>query len=430
MTSGTSSQVRNLPTGRMRRVLLIAFHYPPLRGSSGIQRTLAFSRYLREYGWQPIVLTAHPRAYPNTGQDQLGDVPNDVPVYRPFALDASRHLAIRGAYPKLVALPDRWSSWCLGAIPSGLAILRRHRPDLLWSTYPIATAHLIGLCLHSLSGIPWVADFRDSMTESHYPPDATVRHVYRCIERSVVSHASRAVFTTPGALRMYAERYPQIPSTRWAVIANGYDEASFLEAEREPSAVPAGRSPMVLVHSGILYPSERDPRAFFGAIAALRRDGRVSASTLQVILRATGFDDEYRPMLREARIDDIVRLEPSVGYRAALAEMLAADGLLLFQASNSNHQIPAKVYEYLRARRPIFAMVAPGGDTARVLAIAGIDTVVPLDSEPRIAEGLTRFIDAIPRDAAPLPSPDEILRHSRRSRSGELAALFETLIRS
>jgi len=95
----------------MKRVLMIAYHYPPLRGSSGIQRTLAFSRYLREYGWQAIVLTAHPRAYPETGEDQLGDVPVDVPVYRAFALDASRHLSVRGAYPKLIALPDRWSSW-------------------------------------------------------------------------------------------------------------------------------------------------------------------------------------------------------------------------------------------------------------------------------------------------------------------------------
>jgi len=413
----------------MRRVLLIAYHYPPLRGSSGIQRTLAFSRYLREYGWQPVVLTSHPRAYPDTGEDQLGDVPTDVPVHRAFALDASRHLAFRGAYPKLLALPDRWSSWCLGAIPSGLRILRRYRPEVLWSTYPIATAHLIGLCLHSLSGIPWIADFRDSMTEPHYPPDATVRSVYRRIERSTVARATRTVFTTPGALRMYAERYPHLPATRWAVIPNGYDEEKFLDAERGASGSSVERSCITLIHSGLLYPSERDPRAFFGAIAALRRDGRVSPSTLQIVLRGSGFDDTYRPMVREAGIDNIVRLEPQVGYRAALAEMLAADGLLLFQASNSNHQIPAKVYEYLRARRPIFAMTDVAGDTARVLATAGIDTVAPLDSQPRIVEGLARFLDAIRLGTAPVPGQDEILRHSRRSRAGELAALLDTAVR-
>ena len=413
----------------MRRVLLVAYHYPPLRGSSGIQRTLAFSRYLHEYGWDPIVLTAHPRAYPERGEDQLVDVPAGVPVHRAFALDASRHLSLRGAYPKLFALPDRWSSWFLGAVPSGLNILRRYRPDILWSTYPIATAHLVGLGLHSLTGIPWVADFRDSMTEPHYPSDATVRGAYRWIERKTVAQAARVVFTTPGALRMYAARYPHLPTSRWAVISNGYDEEKFVQAEQGISAPSAGHSPSILVHSGLLYPSERDPRAFFGAIGALRREGKITPATLQVVLRASGFDEEYRPMLREQGIEDVVRFEPAVGYREALAEMLTADGLLLFQASNCNHQIPAKIYEYLRARRPIFAMTDPVGDTAHVLAAAGIDTVVPLDSQPRIAEGLLRFLQAIRQGDAPLPGREEILRHSRRARAGELAALLDAVVR-
>lgn len=407
---------------------MIAFHFPPLRGSSGIQRTLTFSRYLRDHGWEPIVLTAHPRAYPDTGEDLLRDVPADLPVYRAFALDASRHLSVRGAYPKLVALPDRWSSWFLGAIPCGLRIVRRHRPDLLWSTYPIATAHLIGLGLHSLTGIPWVADFRDSMTEPHYPPDATVRGVYRRIERSTVARAARTVFTTPGALRMYAERYPQIAAERWAVIANGYDEDSFLQAERDAPARSAGTSQAILVHSGLLYPSERDPRAFFAALGSLRRDGKISPSTLRIVLRATGFDEEFRPLVRQEGIEEIVRFEPSVGYSAALAEMLAADGLLLLQASNCNHQIPAKVYEYLRARRPIFAMTDPVGDTAGVLTEAGIDSVVPLDSKDQIARGLVRFLEAIRSGTAPLGSPEAVRRHSRRSRTGELAALLDQVV--
>jgi glycosyltransferase involved in cell wall biosynthesis len=255
------------------------------------------------------------------------------------------------------------------------------------------------------------------MTEPEYPPDATVRGVYRRIERRTVEGASRVVFTTPGTRRMYAERYPHVPDTRWAVIPNGYDEESFLEVERTASPHPAGGSPTVLVHSGLLYPSERDPGAFFSAIAALRQEGTISPSTLQVVLRASGSEELYRARLREEGIDDIVRLEPPVGYRAALAEILSADGLLLFQAANCNHQIPAKIYEYLRARRPIFAMTDSRGDTAHLLADSGVDTVVPLDSEPRIIEGLGRFLAAIRNGAAPMPKPSEVGQHSRRSTS-------------
>lgn len=409
---------------------MIAFHFPPVRVSSGIQRTLAFARDLAEHGWEPIVLSAHPRAYEKVGDDQLGDIPAGMPVYRPFALDAARHLSLFGAYPKEFALPDRWSSWRLGAIPCGLGILRRHRPDVIWSTFPIATAHVIGRSLASRSGKPWVADFRDSMTEPDYPKDPTVRNVYRKIERSTVELAARSVFTTPGALRMYAERYPELDGSRWALIPNGYDEGKMMEAEaalarrRSSAAAPTGTR-TTLLHSGTLYPWERDPRPFFEAVASLRKAGAISPDTLRVVLRATGHDERYASLLRSAGIDDIVRLEPQVGYAEALAEVLAADGLLLFQAANCNHQIPAKLYEYLRARRPVFAMTDAAGDTAGVLREAGIDTIVPLDSSLRIEEGLRAFLTAIRGGTAPVPGPEIIPRFSRRARARELAALLD-----
>ena len=93
-----------------KRVLMIAYHYPPMRGSSGIQRTLKFSHYLPQSGWGPVMLSAHPRAYANPGDDQMGDIPSSVPVTRAFALDTARHLAIGGRYAGFMALPDRWAS--------------------------------------------------------------------------------------------------------------------------------------------------------------------------------------------------------------------------------------------------------------------------------------------------------------------------------
>ena len=183
---------------------------------------------------------------------------------------------------------------------------------------------------------------------------------------------------------------------------------------------------MTLVHSGLLYPSERDPSAFFDALSELRRAGRLSATGLRVILRASGNEASYRSALRDRGIQDLVDLAPPVPYAEALVELLRADGLLLFQASNCNHQIPAKLYEYFRARRPIFAMTDPVGDTATALRSAGIDTVVALDSKEAIGRGLLAFLDAVRANRAPLASATEIERHSRRARTRELASLLET----
>lgn len=410
----------------LKRVLLIAFHYPPVRVSSGIQRTLKFSRYLPEFGWTPSVLTAHPRAYDVVSDDQLKDIPPAMTVCRAFALDSARHLAIRGRYPYWLSLPDRWVSWWLGGVASGLRLIRRERPKVLWSTYPIATSHLIGLTLHRLTGIPWIADFRDSMTEDHYPPEPAKRRLYRRIESQVVRHCRRAVFTTPGAVRMYAGRYPQLPGERWAMIANGYDEENFVQAAGGGAQRPDG-GPLTLVHSGILYPAERDPRQFFAALADLKRAGRVSADTLNVVLRASGHDGYHRRLLQEQGIEDLVRLEPGVPYVQALREMLDADGLLLFQAANCNHQIPAKLYEYLRARRPLLALTDPAGDTAGVLREAGIDTLVPLDDRQAIAAGLESFLERVRQGRAPLATERQIAAYSRYARTRELAALLDAV---
>lgn len=416
----------------MRSVLLVAYHYPPEGSSSGVQRTLTFSRYLGENGWCPVVLSADPRSYKVTREDQLSDIPDDVVVHRAFALDTGRHLAVAGRYPRFAALPDRWVSWCWGAMWSGMRLIRKHRPAVLWSTYPIATAHLVGYWLHRLSGLPWVADFRDSMTEEGYPRNPAKWRSYRSIEKRTVHRASCAVFTAPGAAAMYRERYPDVDPSRYAVIPNGYDETSFSGAEALRSASGngtngSGRHRVVLLHSGILYPSERDPRAFYRAVARLSRDGVVSPQSLRIVLRSTGHDKHHRRLIDENGIGDLVTLAPRTPYREALREMLDVDGLLLFQGSNCNHQVPAKVYEYFRARRPILALTAAEGDTAGVLREANLDAIAPLDDEERIAAELTRFLADLRAGRARVAADDEVRRHSRTARTRALAELLDAV---
>ncbi|MEL7450150.1 MAG: glycosyltransferase, partial [Pseudomonadota bacterium] len=124
----------------------------------------------------------------------------------------------------------------------------------------------------------------------------------------------------------------------------------------------------------------------------------------------------------------IVALEPGIPYEAALAEMLTADGLLLFQASNCNHQIPAKLYEYLRARRPVLALTDPVGDTATSLVSAGVDSIVRLDDEADIRSGLARFIGQVRDGSAPTASDAVVASHSRRSRTSLLAAVLDDAV--
>ena len=408
----------------MKKVLMIAYHFPPLAGSSGIQRTLRFAQQLPELGWEPIVLTADPRAYERISDDLLDEVPSGLIVNRAFALDTARQLSVGGRYMASLARPDRWMTWRFGAVAAGRSLIRRHAPDVLWSTYPIATAHVIGHALARRTRLPWIADFRDPMAQEGYPADPATWKSFKKIETDAVAAARFSTFTTPGAAREYRRRYPAA-ADRIRVLENGFDEESFAGVALVPAREPLVPGAVTLLHSGIVYPSERDPTQFFMAIAQMAAAAELRAGELVVRFRAAGHDDLLRGLAQRHGIERFIELLPPIPYRAALQEMLRADALLVLQAANCNEQIPAKVYEYLRAGRPIVTLTDPAGDTAGVVRAAGLDAIARLDDVADIVALLRRFIASVRAGQAPLPAAAYVASASRRGRSRELATLLD-----
>ena len=410
-----------------KRALLIAFHFPPQAASSGIQRTLSFSKHLGGQGWDPMVLSANPIAYAEKNSSQLANLPQQLIVKRAFAIDAKRHMGILGRYPECVALPDRWISWWLSAVPAGLSMIREHKPAVIWSTFPIASSHLIGLTLHRLSGLPWVADFRDPMMQAEYPTTKLQRKAYSWIEKKTIENCQQAVFTTQSALDAYKRRFPEALHAKFAVIENGYDEDGFgTTAPIQSTSAHEKKSSacVTLLHSGVLYSEGRDPSAFFDAISLLKKSGAIDAASLQVILRATGDDPHFHKLVAKFALEDIVKIAPSVSYREALQEMLSVDGLLVFQGTPFNTQIPAKIYEYFRARKPIFGLLDPAGETARVLGAAGFTSLASMKSADAITPVLENFIEQIKAGKAYVADEGIIAASSRQHRAKQLAQVF------
>jgi hypothetical protein len=219
-------------------------------------------------------------------------------------------------------------------------------------------------------------------------------------------------------LRRYREHYPAAKCT---LIENGYDEPDFAQL---PLQRPATQR-FTLLHSGLIYPSERDPGAFLQAVGELARDGLLRAARFRVVLRAPGHEEWLDARIAHYGAESMVEVAPHLGYRDALADMANADGLLVLQAANCNEQIPAKLYEYLRLRRPVLGLTDAGGDTAATLRAAGIDTIAPLDSVSSIKRALLRFIGDARAGAAPLPSEAVIAACSRSMRTAQLAQLME-----
>ena len=414
-----------------KSVLYIAYHYPPIQVSSGLHRTLAFSRALVEAHWGVTVLTASLKAYPAYNESQNRFIPAAVKVVRAFARDTTQYLSFGGKYPDWVVAPDKWHSWILGGVISGLKQIRADRPSLIVSTYPVASAHCIAYFLHKITGIPWIADFRDPMLQDDYPVANSQRRAFAWIEAKAVKHCSHVLFTSPGAVELYRDRYPQAPANFWQLVPNGFDESMFAETLARPHSTDGhsgGRR--TLLHSGTIYPDERDPSALFRALGELKAEDPGIVGRWRVLLRATGHDTVFAPMLEREGIGDLVELAPGVDYVAALEEMLEADALLLLQAANCNFQTPAKAYEYLRARRPVLVLTDPAGDTASLMAQTGAAMVAPLDDITAIKTSLLEFFGRVDNDGFDFMTEADIHRYSRQYHAQALVALLEDVVAS
>jgi len=418
--------IQQVEVFRMKKVLMIAYHFPPLAGSSGIQRTLRFVQHLPRFGWEPIVLSAHPRAYERCDSDLLKEVPTATRVVQAQAWDTARHFSLAGRYLGAMAQPDRWISWKFDGVRRGMQLIEELNPSAIWSTYPIASAHVIGAELQKRSSLPWIADFRDPMAQDNYPKDPRTWRSFRAVEDMAFQQASHCMFTTEGAERFYRERFPH-GKAQFCVIENGYDEESFSHHQAEDSS-PLNPGKLTILHSGIVYPKERDPTQLFEALSLLKREQAISPELLKVRFRASVHDALLRDLGARFDVSEMIELCLPLPYRQALAEMLRADALLVMQSSDCNDQVPAKIYEYLRARRPIVCLSDPAGDTAGVLRRAGISAIARLDSAAEIAQLLRTQIQLLQQQRGVIASEDAILRSSRQERARDFAAVLNAAI--
>jgi len=267
----------------------------------------------------------------------------------------------------------------------------------------VATAHLIALTVHRLTGLPWVADFRDPMVQEGQPTSRLNRMAYLRLEKAVVSRAASCTLVTHSALDDYRRRYPDKDPSSWQVIENGYDESLFAPFAHLSDA---GRErvvgqPVRMLHSGLLYGTGRNSLPFLQAVKALIEQDGIN---IEVVFRGSGNEAEVGEQIKRLNLAHVVKLLPPIAYDEAIREMLEADVLLVFQGAVFNKQIPAKIYEYIRAGRSILAMTDKGGDTTRFLGdwdgtyIADIESSAIIEEKMKIILNDIKSLKKLNRD--------------------------------
>lgn len=452
----------------MRKVLLIAYYFPPI-GGSGVQRPTKFVKYLPEFGWQPYVIsTDRPYGDGAEGRDEtlLADIPPGVSVWRvptpqPQPVhrlaqwvgwrprQAAATAAIIGAPAEspartVEALPlstrlrrallaplylvqdppvDPALYWALRIVPLAREIIRRERIDVVLTTVPPWSALIAGALLRRLTGRPWVADFRDPWTDNEftYAPTPRRRRFDELLERRLLDAADAVISVTPPCLEGL-RRKTRRDDKPFVLIPNGWDRDDFpdlaaVRAGLPPPAPADGR--IVLLHPGSAYQGEPLP-----LLAALDRLATEGVALDRLCFHFIGY---VHPADRQAIAGSpharLFRLDPQrVPHDEALRLMREAHVLLLLLRRGSSAS-SGKIFEYMVSGRPVLASGAPEGVAGQMVRACGIGRVVAPEDVGEMARVLRQIATDYRRFAAQVYRPNwgEIEKYERRSLAGDLA---------
>jgi glycosyltransferase involved in cell wall biosynthesis len=289
----------------------------------------------------------------------------------------------------LMTIPDKEVNWLPYAFKAALQLHRSERFDIIYSTAPPFTGHLVAYLVKKHTGLPWVADFRDPWARAPWKADlmdGTLRgRSAKMLEAKFVHAAERVILNTDWAARDFTEFYGATTAEKFVVIPNGFDPEDFTSVQ-----FPSKKNrKLVITHTGSLY-RKRDPGHFFEALGKLLATGQIKANEIELQFVGGIAPELYRSFQNAEAVQSVLQTLPPISHREALAFQSASDVLLILQPGTSV-SIPGKIFEYIAMRKKILAL-APGGATADVVRHHHLGLVVDPEDEVGIQRALMQLI--------------------------------------
>jgi glycosyltransferase involved in cell wall biosynthesis len=420
----------------MNRVLIITYYWPP-GGGAGVQRWLKFSKYLPEYGWEPIILTVDPyyAAYPALDHSLNKDFPETITVHRTKATDWFRMYSkdksgipssgfasnlddtARGRISRFLRgnffIPDPRRGWNRFAFKKACELIENEGIRDIITTSPPHSTQLIGLKLkRKYPGVKWIADLRDPWTDIFYYdlfyPTIISKSIDKHYERTVLKNAD--IITTVGATigRHFGSKAEGI-AEKIRVIHNGFDETDFQNTE--------ARQPEKFTISYIGTLSESYPiEGFTSALRSLASKGFDFSFKLTGII-----SDMQRSRLESSAGRERTEFVPYADHRKAVENMLSSSLLLLVIAKHRDNKsyLSGKIFEYLASCRPVLCLGPVDGDAAAIIRQTGSGRCFDyMDSE-----NIGNYILSVMSETEPARK-DLPVEFSRRTLTGEIAGLL------
>ncbi|MEO1626594.1 MAG: glycosyltransferase [Bacteroidota bacterium] len=432
----------------MKKVLILSYYWPP-SGGAGVQRCLKYVKYLRHFGWEPVVYTAENGSYPSIDHSLQNDVPEGVeivrlPIWEPYEIykkllgmkkeERVQHGFIQenkepGLMQKFSVwvrgnffIPDARKFWIKPSVRFLRDYLRKHPVDAMLSSGPPHSMHMIAKGVKDSLGIPWIADFRDPWTQIDFYDQLYLTswadRKHHRMEKAVLTTADRILTVNPNCAKGLVE----VGAPQADVIYNGFDESDFPQEDRPPLS-----KHFELTHVGSLN-KDRNPEALWKVLHQKCEEIEGFRQNLRIKLVGK-VDWKIIDDLQRLGLEECLERSDYVSHDEACRLMCSSWVLLLLLNDTPNLEgiTPGKMFEYLAARRPTLCIGSTTGDAAAILR----KTEAGLSFGFKDEEGIAKAIDGYYQqylDKQTEPAGKNIDFYSRKNATSQLADFLNQLV--
>ena len=411
----------------MKKALLIAYHFPPL-GGGGVFRTLKFTKYLSEFGYQPYVLTVKNPMYREKDPTLIKEIPAEAKIHRTFSFE---HRILR--VPRLLNInlkwfymPDQNIGWLPLGVSTGAKLVKKENIDVIYATSPIWTSLLIGMLVKKKTKKPLVVDFRDPWTDNPFINYPTKLHqrLERKLEKTVLTQADYVTVATDLMKNNLIRKYPFIKS-KIETITNGFDPDDFKNLK-----IHKKTGKFTITYVGSIY-GLLTAKPFLTALKALVEEKKGFKEKVAVVF-VGNCGKETPQLVRQLGLEENVRFVGYVQHRKGLEFMVNAQALLLLitiEGSKGERILTGKLFEYLASRKPIIALVPENGLAANVIKSLNAGTVVSPRDVQRVKKVIASYFDQWMEEklSEAMDVTSNITLYNRKVLTGKLARIFDKL---
>lgn len=330
-------------------------------------------------------------------------------------------------------IPDARIGWYRNAVREGMKIVKEYPIEMIYSSSPPYTVSLVARKIHKLSGIPWIAGFRDPWTgfESSTPNRWLLpKAIDKKLERSVFTDANLVDVAWEGIMFDVQGKYPEIPKEKFLHIPNGFDSADYPEHDIVKRGHRERSNKFTITYSGSLY-GPRNPKSFLEAIRKLVAANLIDPAKIK--LRFVGrFGADIHEMLDVPDVALMIEKVDYVAHAKAVELVQDSDALLLIvdDTETVEHIVPGKVYEYLGAMRPLIALAPPHGAIGKLLEETHGGKAISQKDVDSIADYITSLYTGWKNgdDLASQMNIEAIRKYERRESTKKLATAFDQLL--